>query len=202
MWNKESQAQQTDEELMLAFLDGDQHAYEELYLRYRRQMFCFLRQRLGDAEAAEDVFQATFIQVLRKADTFERGRQVRPWLYTIATRQAIDYERRNRRHCGLVRLQNSTIAESGESLDGDAILEDRGPLPDAEAIVGEDRGRIRAAVEALPKQYRQVIQAVALEGQKYRNAAASLGLPIGTVKSRLNQAKELMRGVLQSSGGV
>ena len=57
-----------------------------------------MRRYVGSAEMAEDVFQATFLQVYVKRDRFEVGRRFRPWLYTIATNQAIDAQRRNRRH--------------------------------------------------------------------------------------------------------
>ncbi len=72
--------------------------FEELVRRYEKELYGYLRHYLGNAEMAEDVFQQTFLQVHLKCDQFEPGRKVRPWLYTVATNQAIDYQRRNRRH--------------------------------------------------------------------------------------------------------
>ena len=72
--------------------------FAELVRRYEKELFGYLRHYLGNAEMAEDVFQQTFLQVHLKCDQFEPGRKVRPWLYTVATNQAIDYRRRNRRH--------------------------------------------------------------------------------------------------------
>lgn len=88
-----------DEELLLSYrTERDGEVFEELVHRYERELFAYLRHYLGNAEMAEDVFQQTFLQVHLKCEQFEPGRKVRPWLYTIATNQAIDYRRRNRRH--------------------------------------------------------------------------------------------------------
>ena len=89
----------TDEELLLEYrLTGNQDLFAELVHRYERELFNYLRRYLGDPLAAEDAFQTTFLQVPAKCDQFEEGRKVRPWLYRIATNQAIDAIRRNSRH--------------------------------------------------------------------------------------------------------
>ncbi|MFM7033746.1 MAG: RNA polymerase sigma factor, partial [Planctomycetia bacterium] len=80
----------TDEELLARFRkDDDAAAFESLVHRYERELFSYLRRYLGSTEMAEDVFQATFLQVHLKKEQFEEGRRFRPWLYTIATNQAI-----------------------------------------------------------------------------------------------------------------
>ena len=89
----------SDEELLLAYRSkADRGAFEELVRRYEKELYGYLRHYLNDAEMAEDVFQQTFLQVHLKCDQFEEGRKVRPWLYTVATNQAIDCQRRNKRH--------------------------------------------------------------------------------------------------------
>src|SRR6187200_1836026 len=89
----------SDEALLLAYRDhADRLAFSELVRRYERELYSYLRRYLGDAAAAEDAFQATFLQVHLKCDKFEPDRKVRPWLYTIATNQAIDLQRRGKRH--------------------------------------------------------------------------------------------------------
>src|SRR6267142_4677247 len=88
----------SDEELLVGYREkGDANLFSELVHRYERELFSYLRRYLGDANMAEDAFQATFLQVHLKAHQFEEGRKVRPWLYTIATNQAIDAQRRNKR---------------------------------------------------------------------------------------------------------
>src|SRR6476620_4143506 len=89
----------SDEELLLGYREtGDAKLFSELVHRYERELYSYLRRYLGDAEMAEDAFQAAFLQVHLKCAQYEAGRAVRPWLYTIATNQAIDAQRRSRRH--------------------------------------------------------------------------------------------------------
>src|SRR6186713_2226890 len=96
---RESWSDRTDEELVEIYRDrGERGAFDELVRRYERELYSYLRRFLGDAAAAEDAFQATFLQVHLKCDKFESDRKVRPWLYTIATNQAIDLQRRGKRH--------------------------------------------------------------------------------------------------------
>ena len=89
----------TDEQLLLEYRkNGDRELYAQLVYRYERELFSYLRRYLGNAEMAEDVFQAAFLSVHLKCDSFQEGRRFRPWLYTIATNAAIDARRRNKRH--------------------------------------------------------------------------------------------------------
>src|SRR4249920_1711866 len=94
---------------------ADREAFAELVHRYERELFSYLRRYLGDASMAEDAFQATFLQVHLKCEQFEEGRKVRPWLYTVATNQAIDLQRRNKRHRN-VSLDRTNKPNSGDDL--------------------------------------------------------------------------------------
>ena len=97
----------TDEELLVEYrATGCQAYFAELVERYERELYNYLRRYLGNASMAEDAFQATFLQIHLRCELFEEGRRFRPWLYTIATNQAIDAQRRNRRH-RLVSLDRS-----------------------------------------------------------------------------------------------
>src|SRR5439155_27373982 len=88
----------SDEELVDHYRAGVGRAFTELVHRYERELYNYLRRYLGDATLAEDVFQNTFLQFHLKLDLYEKGRLVRPWLYTIATHQAIDALRKAGRH--------------------------------------------------------------------------------------------------------
>src|SRR5438874_9224446 len=117
----------SDEELLTRFCKGQAEAFGALLRRYERELYGYLRRYLGDASLAEDVFQNTFLQVYVKSGQYEAGRPVRPWLYTIATNQAIDALRRNGRHQAL-----SLDQGRDEKADGDVhslleALESRGP---------------------------------------------------------------------------
>jgi RNA polymerase sigma-70 factor, ECF subfamily len=179
---------QTDEELLLGYREsGDPDLFSQLVHRYERELFSYLRRYLGDAEMAEDAFQAAFLQVHLKCQQFEPGRTVRPWLYTIATNQAIDAQRRSRRH-RMVSLDRSAGADGedvGKLLD---LLTSRELAPTAQLNADERRNWLHQAVEQLPHGLRDVIELVYFQDLKYREAAESLNIPVGTVKSRMHAA--------------
>jgi RNA polymerase sigma-70 factor (ECF subfamily) len=179
---------QTDEELLLGYREsGDPDLFSRLVHRYERELFSYLRRYLGDAEMAEDAFQAAFLQVHLKCQQFEPGRTVRPWLYTIATNQAIDAQRRSRRH-RMVSLDRSAGADGedvGKLLD---LLTSRELAPTAQLNADERRNWLHQAVEQLPQGLRDVIELVYFQDLKYREAAESLNIPVGTVKSRMHAA--------------
>jgi RNA polymerase sigma-70 factor (ECF subfamily) len=134
---------------------------------------------------AEDVFQATFLQVYLKRDRFEQGRRFRPWLYTIATNQAIDAQRRNRRHRMASLDQNATEDDGGGLME---ILSAEGPTAIEHLEEEEAKAWVRGAVDSLPENLRVALVLVYHQGMKYREAADVLGIPVGTVKSRLHAA--------------
>lgn len=176
----------TDEELIRRFRrSGDTAAFEALVHRYERDLFGYLRRYLHSAEMAEDVFQATFLQVHLKRDTFADGRRFRPWLYAIATHQAIDAQRRNRRH-RMVDLDRRRGDDEGHAFV--AALASRDGTADDRAAAEESRQQVRAAIDALSAPQRLVVELVYQQGMKYREAATRIGVPVGTVKSRMRAA--------------
>jgi len=182
-------ASRSDEDLLLAYRDrADRAAFPELVRRYERELYSYLRRYLGDAEMAEDAFQATFLQVHLKCDQFEAGRKFRPWLYTVATNQAIDAQRRNKRHRN-VSLDRNMRQENGDELGSLMdLLVSREPHPEARADSAQQREWIQREVARLPDPLREAINLVYYQGLKYREAATILKIPVGTVKSRLHSA--------------
>jgi RNA polymerase sigma-70 factor (ECF subfamily) len=178
----------SDEELLTRFCKGETEAFGVLVRRYERELYGYLRRYLGDASLAEDVFQNTFLQVYVKSGQYEAGRPVRPWLYTIATNQAIDALRRNGRHQALSLDQHREEAGEGEVHSLVETLEAQAPGPLDAAQGQERRERVRAGVERLPDFLRQVLLLAYYQGLKYREIADILGIPVGTVKSRLHAA--------------
>jgi RNA polymerase sigma-70 factor (ECF subfamily) len=178
----------SDEELLASFRRGQREAFGVLVRRYQGELFGYLRRYLGDSNLAEDVFQSTFLQVYIKIDQYELGRPVRPWLYTIATHQAIDAMRRSGRHQALSLDQ---AREDGTREDLHHLvetLETRGPGP-LDLAQGEERRQlVRAGVDRLPDFLKQVVILAYYQGLKYRDIAEVLGIPVGTVKSRLHSA--------------
>jgi RNA polymerase sigma-70 factor (ECF subfamily) len=187
----------SDEELLVDFrAHGNRAAFEALVHRYEKELFGYLRNYLGDASMAEDVFQQTFLQVYLKCDQFEPQRKFRPWLYAVATNQAIDYQRHYGRHrTTSLDRQMSCCDESENGSFGELFDSPRpGPVEENQSL--EQAAEVRRAVDDLPEQTKQVVLLVYFQGMKYREAARALGVPLGTVKSRLHGAIQKLGNVL------
>jgi RNA polymerase sigma-70 factor (ECF subfamily) len=178
----------SDEDLLTRFQRGQTEAFGILVARYEKELYGYLRRYLGDGSLAEDVFQNTFMQLCFKIKQYEPGRPVRPWLYTIATNQAIDSLRRQGRHQALSLDQFREESANGDSRSLLDTLETRSPGPQDVVESQERRERIRASVNQLPDFLRQVLLLAYYQGLKYREIADILGIPVGTVKSRLHAA--------------
>jgi RNA polymerase sigma-70 factor (ECF subfamily) len=181
-------AECSDEQLLELFGQGRRDAFGVLVRRYEGELYGYLRRYLGDGELAEDVFQNTFLQVFTKIDQYEPGRPVRPWLYTIATHQAIDALRRQGRHQAVSLDQEREELASAELPQLLGLLESRGPGPLEQLQADERRQLVRASVERLPEFLKQVVLLAYYQGLKYKDIADILGIPVGTVKSRLHAA--------------
>lgn len=191
----------SDEALLAAYREkGDRALFNQLMSRYQREIYSYLRRYIGSAEMAEDAFQGTFLQVHLKCQQFDSSRRFRPWLYAIATNQAIDVQRRNKRHrmVSLDRTPNDSDARNSswaEKLVGGTT----DPL--LAASKQESGDWMKDSIASLGQPMQQVIQLVYYQGLKYREAADVLGIPVGTVKSRLHAAVQRL-GVMWDDSHV
>lgn len=180
--------QPSDEQLLIRYREtGDRELFSQLVQRYERELFNYLNRYMGNAEMAEDAFQATFLQVHLKCEQFEEGRRFRPWLYAIATNKAIDSQRRNRRH-RIASLDQSTGRHDDDQGTLVDFVSSDNPDPVDVAENLEDQLWVRKEFDALPEHLREVVGLVYFQGLKYREAADALEIPVGTVKSRLHTA--------------
>ncbi|MFG0288594.1 MAG: RNA polymerase sigma factor [Rhodopirellula sp. JB044] len=190
----------TDEDLIARYRQtGDRAIYETLMRRYEREIYAYLRRYMGNAEMAEDAFQGTFLQVHLKCQQFDLTRRFRPWLYAIATNQAIDVQRRNKRHrmVSLDRPSGAQDDDRGGSWSEKLVGASADPLAEASR---EENGRwVHEAVASLGEPMQQVVELVYYRGLKYREAAEALGIPVGTVKSRLHSAINQLTGLWNDS---
>jgi RNA polymerase sigma-70 factor, ECF subfamily len=174
----------SDEELVEAYLASRSPTdFEKLVKRYERELYTFLRRFVGDAQQAEDVFQATFLSVHLRIEQFERGRRFRPWLYAIASNKGIDSMRRNRRHSAVSLDAKSPRSDSDDTLV--QRIEGNESSPEDRAIFNETGERVRAALQELNAPTQQLIQLAFYQGMKYADIAEVLHIPLGTVKSRV-----------------
>ncbi len=197
----EELGQLADEELMNKYREeGRAVLFNELVHRYERELYRYLARYLGDPTAAEDVFQNTFLQVHLKRGLFENGRPFRPWLYAIATHQAVDALRKAGRH-PTVSLDRRVSAARSESEAGNLIdlLVSENASPLVELQESERQQWVRDSIAKLPDALRQTLILAYHQDLKYREIAEILKIPVGTVKSRLHAALEKLQQMAKSA---
>ena len=199
-------ATETDEALLAAFVAGDRTAFEPIVHRYERELFQFIYRFLGNAAAADDVFQETFIQVYTSAKSFDPSKRFRPWLFTIAANKARD-QLRSRARRQTVPLQANIGAAlgggTGSGTGGDGrefidLLESHEIGPVEQLQDKELADRVNATVQRLPEKLREVLILAYFNKFPYRDIAETLNLPLGTVKSRLHAALEAFGQIWKS----
>ena len=196
----EGLVQTTDEELLSRYREqGRTEDFDELVHRYERELYRYLARYLGDQALAEDVFQNTFLQVHLKRGLYEDGRPVRPWLYSIATHQAVDALRKAGRH-PTVSLDQRVASTDSDSAGGLVdLLVSEGPGPLAE-LQGQERAQwVRESVAKLPATLRETLILAYNQDLKYREIAEILKIPVGTVKSRLHAALAKLQQMARAS---
>ena len=174
---------------------GDEVACAELVAEHQRMVFHLACHLLGDSDEAMDLSQDVFLRVFRTIHTFRGQSQLRTWIYRIVVNQA-----RNRQRWWRRRFRSSQI-----SLD--QHLEAHGDLPAAPDASTPDRAlaqkqlaaRLRDALDSLPFEQRTAIVLREIDGLSYEENAFSLGVTLGTVKSRLTRARHALRAVLQEA---
>ena len=184
----EDLADSSDEALLIRYREeGDLSAFERLVHRYERPLFSYLSRYLRSGPLAEEVFQATLLRVHEKCNLFSADRSFRPWLYSIATHQAIDAQRKEKRHraVSLNEEHGHRDAEPARLLE---LLESRVPTPPQRLEQRERAEWTRRAVDELADELRVAILLIFFQGLKYQETAEALGIPIGTVKSRVHRA--------------
>jgi RNA polymerase sigma factor (sigma-70 family) len=136
-------------------------------------------------EDAEDVVQEAFLRAFSAVENL-RGEDAKPWLLTIVRNSCLTWLKRNRNAAGVIGLEQ--VEDPSE------------PSPDPEemVLISLDRQQVRRALEQLPSEFREAIVLRELEGLSYREIATTVGVPLGTVMSRLSRGREWLRRLLAS----
>jgi len=181
--------------LILKASNGELDAFNELVLQYQDLAYHHAYALLGDPAQAEDATQESFIKAFQALNTM-RGVSFRGWLLKIVTNSAYDLMRRAQRHPTQALYPED---ENGEEVESAAWLVD--PTSDVQDIVEEHErsSQIYQALDQLPEAFRSVLTLIDVNDMDYTEAAEVLGVPLGTVKSRLARARLQMRGKLSSS---
>ena len=186
----------TDERLLSLYRSTrEDRLFAQLVHRHEQPLYRYLHRFLGNGTVAQDVLQSTLLKVHQNCEQFDARREFRPWLYRIATNQAIDEKRR------LQLRQMSSLDASRSSSGSEArwsycdIVDGGQSTPVVEVEKRERDASIRSAVENLPERLKQVVRLVFFRGLKYQEAADALSLPVGTVKSRMHAAIVKLRAM-------
>lgn len=177
----------TDEKLLQQYLNGRAAGFELLVRRHTQELYRFAMRFTGDSVAAEDVVQETFLQVHNSAGDFDPARRLKPWLFTIAANKARDYLRKlGRRREVPFDAYVGNEDEAGQRfidlLSGDDVV------PDEDLLLEEKRGLVKSLTEAMPTRLSEVLILAYYHRFSYKEIAEIVGIPLGTVKSRLHAA--------------
>jgi len=175
-----------DGRLVLEHLSGDPQAFGTLVDRYQTRLLNFINRTIGDRERAEDLVQEVFIRVFRHLHRFDQTKKFSTWIYTIASNLAKN-ELRNRSRNPLVLFQ--TIKKHWEADHRPLQFEDTTARPDDLYRKRFLKEAVDQCVEQLPTHHRAVFVLRELEGKSYAEIADITGCNLGTVKSRLNRAR-------------
>ncbi len=180
--------ERTDELLLEAYREGDETAFPELLRRYQGPLFGYLMRMARNQEIAEDLFQETFLRVHEKAHTFRAGATFKSWLYTIATRIAIDQQRRSKSRPQLQAAENE---QPIPSTDND---------PAAETAQLELRETVKDAVDTLPPRQRAALVLSYYQGHTYPEVAEIMGCSLSSVKTHMSRALKTLATRLPEGG--
>src|SRR5262245_15907822 len=172
---------------------GDPHAFARLVALHERLVFNLCARLLGDLEEARDVSQEVFLQVFRTLARFQGRSTFKTWIYRIAVNQCYNRRRwwRRRRRDQLVSLDLLAPADEAR------LCTSRGPEQDYESE--ECSRRVQRALQGLPFPQRTVLLLREVEGLSCEQVAEAVGIAVGTVKSRLSRAREMLRRELEKA---
>jgi RNA polymerase sigma-70 factor, ECF subfamily len=182
-----------DSEVVQASLDGDTRAFGELVHRYDQRLLNFVYRTIGDRERAQDLVQETFVRVYRHLHRFDQSKKFSTWIYTIASNLAKN-ELRNRSRNPLVLFQ--TLKKNWDADHRPLEWEDTQYKPDDLFRKRHLRAKVEEAVSHLPEHHRIVFVLREMEGKTYEEIADITGCNLGTVKSRLNRARNNFANII------
>lgn len=174
--------------LVARIAGGEAHLYGRLIERHQRRLWWSCLRMLGDPDEADDVVQETFVRAWERIGTFDPARRFYPWIFTIARNRCLNVLRRRR-------------AWGFRSLSADDPPAPAAPGGTSARVQERELGRaLEECLEELPGDQREAFELRHGDGLQYAEIAAALGIPEGTVMSRLHRAREKMRDCLEGKG--
>jgi RNA polymerase sigma-70 factor (ECF subfamily) len=185
-----------DAEVVILAQRGREPAFRELIRRYERPVFSLIYRMVRDSTTAEDLAQDAFIKVLNNLDKYRPEFKFSSWLFKIANNVAIDHLRK--RQVDTISMDGSPHATTASEIEATSIdLADQGESA-LDALAARELGAaIEVAIGQLRPEYRNCIMLRHVEGRSYEEIAATLDLPLGTVKTYIHRARHQLREALE-----
>ena len=184
-----------DADLAALAREGREPAFRELVRRYERPVFSLIFRMVRDRETSEDLAQETFVKVLNHIDRYRPEFKFSSWLFKIANNLTIDHLRK--RQLKTISIDGSPHAATAAEAEASAFdVESRGETPLDELESRELGGAIEKAIAKLRPEYRACILLRHVEDRSYEEIAATLDLPLGTVKTYIHRARHELREAL------
>jgi RNA polymerase sigma-70 factor, ECF subfamily len=187
----QDQPEARDGDLVRRTLAGDRTAFDVLIGRHQKGLYALIRGIVRDPTDADDLVQEAFFRAYRYLDRFDTSRSFRPWIFKIGANLSFRHLRRNRR--------GNWISIEAEDPRTGLTAGDRLPSPGA-AEAGPlrvEHRRLAEAMDRLPPLYRSVLVLRAVHELHYEEIAETLGIPVGTVMSRLSRARQTLKELLE-----
>ncbi len=189
----------SDADLMLRVKGGDIRSFEILVGRHQRPLINYFFRMTWDRQAAEDMAQEVFIRIYNHAKDYEPQAKFTTYMYRVARNLWID-KMRHEGHAPRTVSLDAPVDSEGDTFHD--VVSNHSPAPDARMDTEERAVIVRKAIETLPEEQQQVLLLAESKGMKYQEVAEVLGIPLGTVKSRMHAAmlklKDLLAGKLEN----
>lgn len=182
----------TDEELILAFQQDEMEAFDILVKRYKDPLANFIFRFVGNHDDAADILQETFIRLYRKKHLYKSVAKFSTWLYTIAGNLA-KTELRKKSH----KFSFSIFKSRGKEEEAEFPLPDPDPMPDHTTDSAMKSMKIHEALNQLPASFREAVILRDIQDLTYEEISEITGMPIGTVKSRINRGRTQLQDLLK-----
>ena len=176
-----------EDDLLRKCARGDSAAYRELVERLEKPLVNFILRFVGERHVAEDLFQETFVRVVKTLGSFRPEASLSTWIFTIARNLSLDWLKAKRRHREMA-LDAVTSEEKGRVIYFKDVMRSSSASPDDRAESTEDERRVTAALAQLSPIKREALVLRIYAGLQYSEIARIQGAPVGTVKFRIHEA--------------
>lgn len=173
---------------------GDEAAFEQLLTQHEKSVYNLCLRMTGNPEDAMDVSQEVFLRVWKNLSSYQYDAAFSTWLFRIASNACIDFLRAKKRRNDV----SLTMQDENDGEDKELAVPDETPLPEEQLLAKEQQSAVMKAMNELPPDFREILQLRVVEELPYEEIAEILDIKVGTVKSRLARARELLRKNLEA----